>query len=369
MAISAAASAAIGAGASTTGGIFGAAIGAKVAKKNREWQEKMFDKANQFNAEQATLAYQRTMDEWDRQFNATNAYNDPSAQMQRMLAAGINPYNASQSISPTSQYSGTPSAPSASSVAPPQNSSPFSNPVQDFLNTSQNTLQNALNTLQTTKGISTVGNDVASTNIDNDPYTATLRNYAAQNAFEAQAVESVYNKGVAQFKLANISSEASSYLSNMLTQAAFNRANLRSANASADVMESNAKYAEQNWVETLKNLRSQGLLTRTQERMLNKQYYYYDSITEANINLTNNQAKQAKAGAYMNSMLGTWYGVQSSDLLATRPYRIGNLQQDIKLKQLQGVNLGLTNESQRFKNRWATPHICNLLEIGFYFFQ
>lgn len=65
-----------GAAGSLLGGIFGA-IG---AKKQYQRQKKLMKMQSQLE-----------MDNWQQQFDAQNAYNDPSAQLERLEAAGINP--------------------------------------------------------------------------------------------------------------------------------------------------------------------------------------------------------------------------------------------------------------------------------------
>ena len=70
--------------ASLFGGLFGSSSSDKAAKA----QLQAVRETNSLNKE---LAYQQN--EWNlQQWNRQNAYNDPSAQMARFRAAGINPY-------------------------------------------------------------------------------------------------------------------------------------------------------------------------------------------------------------------------------------------------------------------------------------
>lgn len=72
------------------GGIFGASSADKAAKS----QLQAVRETNALNKE---LAFQQN--EWNlQQWNRQNAYNDPSAQMSRLRAAGINPYFALGSV-------------------------------------------------------------------------------------------------------------------------------------------------------------------------------------------------------------------------------------------------------------------------------
>ena len=89
---------------SAGGNIAGSLISAHQAEINREWQSE----ENQKNRD-----YQSN--EWTRQFNMTNEYNDPKKQVQRMVSAGLNP----AALEGASGVSGaTPSAPSGASTSP-----------------------------------------------------------------------------------------------------------------------------------------------------------------------------------------------------------------------------------------------------------
>lgn len=77
-----------GAAGSLLGGIFGA-VG---ANKQYQRQKKLMQ-----------LQSQMEMDNWKKQFDAQNAYNDPSAQLERLEAAGINPLTQDGGFANTSE--------------------------------------------------------------------------------------------------------------------------------------------------------------------------------------------------------------------------------------------------------------------------
>lgn len=77
----------IGAGISAAASGTSLGVGAKMNKKNRAWYERMQQKQNDFNAEQAQIAYDRQRDLLKYQ----NEYDSPVNQMQRYKAAGLNP--------------------------------------------------------------------------------------------------------------------------------------------------------------------------------------------------------------------------------------------------------------------------------------
>ena len=81
----------IGAGASVATGAGSAVVGNRLNKKNREFYERMTNQQNQFNAEQAQIAYNRQRELYDYQFAKESQYNSPLAQMSRMREAGLNP--------------------------------------------------------------------------------------------------------------------------------------------------------------------------------------------------------------------------------------------------------------------------------------
>ena len=98
-----------GAGGSLLGGIF-SAIG---ARKQYKRQKKLMQ-----------LQSQMEMDNWQQQFDAQNAYNDPSAQLDRLEQAGINPLlqdggfaNTSEPVSGASVGLPSPSVPDFSAFA------------------------------------------------------------------------------------------------------------------------------------------------------------------------------------------------------------------------------------------------------------
>ena len=72
----------------------------------------MYKRQRADNRQDATTAYQRSIDMW----NMNNAYNDPSAQMERLKQAGLNP-NLVYGGGATTTAS-APSAPQASSATP-----------------------------------------------------------------------------------------------------------------------------------------------------------------------------------------------------------------------------------------------------------
>ena len=93
---------ALSGGLGLAGSLFGSAANSESASENLEAQREENQKNRAFNAQQAELARQYATrereaqqqyqsQEWQRQFEAQNAYNSPAAQSQRLKSAGINP--------------------------------------------------------------------------------------------------------------------------------------------------------------------------------------------------------------------------------------------------------------------------------------
>lgn len=91
----------------SAGGLLGGIFGGIAARKQYKRQKKLMQ-----------LQSQLEMDNWQQQFDAQNAYNDPSAQLDRLEEAGINPLtqdggfaNTSEPVSGASVGLPSPSAP------------------------------------------------------------------------------------------------------------------------------------------------------------------------------------------------------------------------------------------------------------------
>ena len=130
--------AAISAGASLLGGLFGRKnnsdtnqMNYKIAQMNNEWNERMLDKQLDYNQEMFNqqIAYDQKKMQQQNEFteymwNEQNEYNDPSAQMSRMRRAGINPYvalgNMTSGNATSSNSSGSGGSPSAQGISTPQ---------------------------------------------------------------------------------------------------------------------------------------------------------------------------------------------------------------------------------------------------------
>lgn len=332
----------ISGGMSTASGIFGSIANARIAAKQRAQQYKMFQEANQFNANQATLAYQRQVDEWNRQFNLTNQYNDPSAQMQRLTDAGINPYNASQSVSPSSAAMSVGSSSAPSSAAPPYDM-PFANPVSSFFQSAQQGLSTALQVLQTT-GDSASLNDrlnAISANADLSKYNAKfaldtlpLRIEATNQANKALKVEDANRETTAMLRAMNIPEQVATELTEIIAARQQSVLAVKSSQLSIKDKETNLKYLDRQLDLTLQNMSADLNLKGQQAKQIQKAVEYADRLYQSQLAL---QAAQTES-AHENAV----------DLRETRWSRNNQMNMNAFNMQQQGYG-------QQQQNAWFTP--------------
>lgn len=295
----------ISGGMSTASGIFGSIANARIAAKQRAQQYKMFQEANSFNANQATLAYQRQVDEWNRQFNITNQYNDPSAQMQRLTDAGINPYNAAQSVSPSSAAMSVGSSSSPSSVAPPYDM-PFANPVSSFFSSAQQGLNTALQILQTTGDSASLSDRLGaiSANADLSKYnskfaldTLPLRIEATNQANKALKVEDANRETIAMFRAMNIPEQVATEFTEIISARQQAILSVKSSNLSVKAQEINLKYLDRQFDLTLQNMSADLNLKGQQAKQIQKAVEYADRLYQSQLSLQAAQADSARENA------------------------------------------------------------------------
>lgn len=289
----------ISGGMSTASGIFGSIANSRIAAKQRALQYKMFREANQFNADQASLSYQRQIDEWNRQFNLTNQYNDPSAQMQRLTDAGINPYNAAQSVSPSSAAMSVGSSSAPSSAAPPYDV-PIANPVSSFFQSAQQGLSTALQVLQTTGDSASLSDRLSaiSSNSDLSKYNAKfaldtlpLRIEATNQANKALKVEAANRETIAMLRAMNIPEQVATELTEIISARQQSVLAVESSRLSNEEKKTNLKYLDRQLKLTVKNLSADFKLKGKQAKQLDKALEYADRLYKSQLAL---QAAQAE---------------------------------------------------------------------------
>lgn len=295
MAISAAAASAIPAAIGTTGGLLGSIISGNQAKKNRQMQYKMFQEANQFNADQATLAYQRTMSEWDRQFNAQNAYNDPSAQFQRSLNAGLNPY-ASLGIFGNASSVSANSSPSASSVTPPSGNLFPNNAVSDFLSSASSTISTAMQIMQATKQGATLGNDIDYTNGDilSKLENLGVRTKAEHDAFVSQSAESAYKTAYNTLMVANVPQQVAEQMSLIHANTIQAYENIELAQLSGEEKRWRIRQISETFADFMRECKANAHLSESKWKQVEQAMDIADMTNKLNIKYTDQQIRESQ---------------------------------------------------------------------------
>ena len=99
----------------------------KATRETNEQNYKIWQEQKQHNVDMFNKQNDANMENWWTQFNATNLYNDPSAQRARLEEAGLNPYmmmNGGSSSAGIASSSGVPSAQAQPAQAPTMQAPP-----------------------------------------------------------------------------------------------------------------------------------------------------------------------------------------------------------------------------------------------------
>lgn len=181
-----------------------------INQANIDYSWKALNTQNQFN-----------IDQWNRE----NAYNDPSAQMQRFAAAGINPWNAMSNVD-----NGNASSLTSAQYSPP-NMIPMQQPNQSrvgtILDSVQTALDGGLKVLDILKGGNTLPDVIKGTNALNQGYvldtqfnrdTIKAKTAATNQVYKAQeyaaANEAAYQLALSKYDL---NEKAATTFSNWIT--------------------------------------------------------------------------------------------------------------------------------------------------------
>lgn len=190
-----------------------------INQANIDYSWKALNTQNQFN-----------IDQWNRE----NAYNDPSAQMQRFAAAGINPWNAMGNVDNGNASSVTSAPYSSPNMIPMQQ--PNQSAVGGVLSSIQTALDGSLKIIDAIKGGSTLSDSIKGTNalnqgfvLDTDFNRQTIKNKTAayNQIYKSQeytaANESAYQLALSKY---GMNEKAATTFSNWITSRETNRQTL-----------------------------------------------------------------------------------------------------------------------------------------------
>lgn len=333
----------ISVGMGVAGGVASSIFGAKQARKNRSHQLNMQRIQNEFNSQQAELSFMRNRDEWTRQFNLQNSYNDPSAQMDRFRQAGINPYMASVGDG-NSGASVSASGSSAASSSPVPYADAYSNPASDFLQGLNNTAQSALSMYSALEKSHTYKSDISSRIADNllNSELYGLKKETLESALKSQQSKNNYENALNALRLKGVDDIYGAEIATMFARVHEMETQIR-------LNETNEKKA---W-EDVRKLRSgfhlwldgfeaDNDLKKSQRASID------NGIDIANRSLANTIAdsvqsrKESNSRIALNGMLGALYGVQA--MLGRQQYGFNGLMNPILITQGRFQNRKLWHE-------------------------
>lgn len=297
-----------------------------INQANIDYSWKALNAQNQFNVEQ-----------WNRE----NAYNDPSAQMRRYLAAGLNPWNAMSNID-----NGNASSVTSASYSPP-NMIPMQQPNQSrvgtILDSVQTALDGGLKVLDILKGGKTLPDTIKGTNALNQGYvldtqfnkdTIKAKTAATNQIYKTQqytaANEAAYQLALTKF---GMTERAATTFSNWITSRETGRQTLENLKdmhlINGKVLEWYDKDHEANFE---KLMASAGVDRQTIKRMEKELPFIADFIKA--------QIKELDTRADLNTENAT-------DLRETRPARISNLKSQTNLNNENATDLYETRPQRK----------------------
>ena len=268
----------------------------EMAENNRKWQSE----ENQKNREWQS-------NEWTRQFDLTNEYNDPSNQVARLARAGINPALAFQGVSgQVGQSSASPSAPSGSST-------PVTSPIPDSLFTRDYQSVEAFS--RSIEALSRLGSNQAEKPLK-EAATRNLLNQAAHEEVKMQLSEFEY-----QMKL---------IYGDALENARVNQALANYQNILQDTLLKAAQtgyYDNEALVAAARKLvlESEEELNHEQLKLLRNEVKYAPKRLQAMIDFYNSTARQQNAQAAQTEFWNSLYRDE-------RDYLVKNIHNDAAQK-------------------------------------
>ena len=280
----------VGAGGSLLSSVVTGMFGNHQQKKAYNYQTELQDSQNAWQAEQNRLAEQYQTDEWQRQFNATNAYNDPSAQVDRLIAAGINPASlaGSSSAAGTSSASVTGNSGHNTGYGVGNLGAPIAGMQTDVINA----VGNAIKSL--TGGV----RDLASAKETNTLLPEKVRNLISQtNNLEAQTyITKLQSSLLDKFG----SKKEQALINNFIAQTAKEYASAEQAYAQANDLDALAKLHGQMVETEISKKANFEADTRLKGRMIKKaevELKYLDSWYVEQLNVMDAEAKERIANA------------------------------------------------------------------------
>lgn len=299
-------------------GLFTSGIGAgstaALNAKNRRWQEKMYKMQVADNRENTRLANERQ----DMLIAQQNDYNSPSSQMQRYLAAGINPFNASVDTG-NLESSTSPTPVSSASVGTPQQFNPFSEAVSG----ASSFTNSLLNTLEALKSSQDYG-------FNHD--TMINRVFASNELYKSQGYEAANNSMYQLLVSQGIPDKAAASISDWFTVRQKNVFDIKGMQLDNALKQKKLDWYDRTSFASLDNLLSSSGLNRAQTSLVKKNAEFYDDYIKSVIEYNNAGAASSYASAnYSNAM------ANSTNVML--PYLVDESKSRAGLNRAQSYNI------------------------------
>lgn len=184
--------------------------------KNRAAQLDMMREQNAWQSAENDKSRKWQSDEWTRQWRLENLYNTPSAQVQRLLEAGINPAAllASSGSAPLGVPSASPSTPSGTTVTPQQvtgfsyaNSAQFGSTIAQLLEAASRVADSNLNPIAKQEVQSRVTRNLSEADKANEEANLIAIRADIESTFGKKEAAERINKLVADAQLAAASTD------------------------------------------------------------------------------------------------------------------------------------------------------------------
>lgn len=302
----------VSAGASLLSGIGNAIGGARQATKNRRHQNAMLQKQQTWSEQMAEKQNQWNIDQWNR----ANEYNSPTAQMERMEAAGINPYNAFASGQVGSVAASPLQSATPNNVSAPAYAEAFSNPVGNFISGLSSSLDNALKVIsvdrekkltpsvvetseQNARGAKGTADKALAEGVmsQNDLVNEPSRVAANANLYQSQFHEFAYNSQYYALKAQGVDDIVANELAQMRSETQIMKLNAEGLGYDNITKSVLAKYADESERARIDLMVKQGKLTEEQAKNLEKQNKFFEKITFAQLSLYAAQTAAAYGSA------------------------------------------------------------------------
>lgn len=288
----------LGAGVSAVSGIANSIGGARQAVKNRRHQNAILQKQQDWSEQMAEKQNQWNIDQWNRE----NEYNSPVAQMSRMEAAGINPYNAVTSGQVGSGIASPLQSATPNNVSAPAYAEAYSNPVGDFISGLSSSLDNALKVISVdrekkltpsvvekseneARGSKGTADSAIAQGIkdQNDLVNEPSRVAANANLYQSQFHEFAYNSQYYALKSQGVDDIVANELAQMRSETQIMKLTAEGLGYDNITKSVLSKYADESERARIDLMVKQGKLTEEQAKNMEKQNKFFEKITFAQL--------------------------------------------------------------------------------------